>query len=86
MSVCVKVFHLCENGRKMSFLCPNGTIFRQSRLTCDWWYKVDCGASQEFYESSAEQLRLDRATPQRTNRPRPLNLDDNPNPTISSSI
>ncbi|KAF4522436.1 hypothetical protein B566_EDAN012336 [Ephemera danica] len=58
-----QVFHLCEGGRKMSFLCPNGTIFRQSKLTCDWWFKVDCPSSEEFYESSAEQLRHDRASP-----------------------
>ncbi|CAB3385946.1 Hypothetical predicted protein [Cloeon dipterum] len=73
-----QVFHLCENGEKLSFLCPNGTIFRQSRLTCDWWYKVDCGTSLEFYESSAEQLRQDRTTPkgEKSSRPRPLNFDD----------
>jgi hypothetical protein len=45
----------------MSFLCPNGTIFLQSKLTCDWWFKVDCQSSEDFYESSSEQLRHDRA-------------------------
>ena len=24
--------------RKMSFLCPNGTVFSQALFTCDWWY------------------------------------------------
>ncbi|XP_059476074.1 mucin-2-like [Neocloeon triangulifer] len=79
-----QVFHLCENGRKLSFLCPNGTIFRQSRMTCDWWYKVDCGASLEFYESSAEQLRQDRNTP-RSGQNQPLNFDDKPVPVLSKS-
>ncbi|XP_048512385.1 mucin-5AC isoform X2 [Athalia rosae] len=51
-----QVFHICDNGRKISFLCPNGTIFQQSQLICDWWFKVDCGKSAELYEQSAEQL------------------------------
>ncbi|EZA61316.1 hypothetical protein X777_12023 [Ooceraea biroi] len=51
-----QVFHICDNGRKISFLCPNGTIFQQSQLICDWWFKVDCSKSTELYEQSAEQL------------------------------
>ncbi|XP_066582303.1 uncharacterized protein [Prorops nasuta] len=51
-----QVFHICDNGRKISFLCPNGTIFQQSQLICDWWFKVDCSKSVELYEQSAEQL------------------------------
>ncbi|XP_024885928.1 mucin-5AC isoform X1 [Temnothorax curvispinosus] len=51
-----QVFHICDNGRKISFLCPNGTIFQQSQLICDWWFKVDCSRSTELYEQSAEQL------------------------------
>ncbi|KAL6263749.1 hypothetical protein P5V15_003834, partial [Pogonomyrmex californicus] len=51
-----QVFHICNNGRKISFLCPNGTIFQQSQLICDWWFKVDCSRSTELYEQSAEQL------------------------------
>ncbi|XP_067204607.1 uncharacterized protein [Linepithema humile] len=51
-----QVFHICDNGRKISFLCPNGTIFQQSQLICDWWFKVDCSKSAELYEQSAEQL------------------------------
>ncbi|KAK1127229.1 hypothetical protein K0M31_003772 [Melipona bicolor] len=52
----VQVFHICDNGRKISFLCPNGTIFQQSQLICDWWFKVDCSKSTELYEQSSEQL------------------------------
>ncbi|KOX80909.1 hypothetical protein WN51_00826, partial [Melipona quadrifasciata] len=51
-----QVFHICDNGRKISFLCPNGTIFQQSQLICDWWFKVDCSKSTELYEQSSEQL------------------------------
>lgn len=51
-----QVFHICDNGRKISFLCPNGTIFQQSQLICDWWFKVDCSKSVELYEQSAEQF------------------------------
>ncbi|XP_043279657.1 probable serine/threonine-protein kinase DDB_G0282963 [Venturia canescens] len=54
-----QVFHICDNGRKISFLCPNGTIFQQSQLICDWWFKVDCSKSTELYEQSAEQLAED---------------------------
>lgn len=37
-------------------MCPNGTIFQQSQLICDWWFKVDCSRSTELYEQSAELL------------------------------
>ncbi|KAL5285577.1 hypothetical protein ACFFRR_007342 [Megaselia abdita] len=51
-----QVFHICEEGRKISFLCPNGTIFQQSELTCDWWFKVNCAGSPIHYLESAELL------------------------------
>ena len=38
-------------NRKHSFLCPNGTIFSQQLLTCDWWYNVDCQTSAKFYNA-----------------------------------
>jgi hypothetical protein len=41
----------------MSFLCPNGTIFRQIDLICDWWFKVDCNSAPEHYAESSEQLQ-----------------------------
>lgn len=32
-----QVWHYCDlNGGQASFLCPNGTIFNQVLLTCDW--------------------------------------------------
>ncbi|XP_037954388.1 probable serine/threonine-protein kinase nek3 [Teleopsis dalmanni] len=51
-----QVFHICEEGRKISFLCPNGTIFQQSELICDWWFKVNCLGSSGFYAESSEIL------------------------------
>uniref|UniRef100_A0A1B0CP11 Chitin-binding type-2 domain-containing protein n=2 Tax=Lutzomyia longipalpis TaxID=7200 RepID=A0A1B0CP11_LUTLO len=51
-----QVFHICDDGRKISFLCPNGTIFRQTDLICDWWFKVNCAASPSQYAESAETL------------------------------
>ncbi|KAG5681443.1 hypothetical protein PVAND_010879 [Polypedilum vanderplanki] len=52
-----QVFHICDEGRKISFLCPNGTIFRQIDLICDWWFKVDCNAAPHHYAESSEQLQ-----------------------------
>lgn len=52
----VKVFHICEGGKKISFLCPNGTIFQQTELICDWWFKVNCAASPGHYAESSEVL------------------------------
>ncbi|XP_072933604.1 uncharacterized protein [Epargyreus clarus] len=49
-----QVFHICDTSRKISFLCPNGTIFSQSHLICDWWFKVDCASAPALYESSVE--------------------------------
>ncbi|CAG0921878.1 unnamed protein product [Notodromas monacha] len=45
-----QVWHYCDlDGRQSSFLCPNGTIFDQRSYTCDWWYKVRCGQSDQLY-------------------------------------
>lgn len=51
-----QVFHICDGGRKISFLCPNGTIFRQNDLICDWWFKVNCALSPSLYAESSEIL------------------------------
>lgn len=51
-----QVFHICEGGKKISFLCPNGTIFQQSDLICDWWFRVNCNASPGHYAESSEVL------------------------------
>merc|ERR1712045_309382 len=33
----------------VNFLCPNGTIFNQQLFNCDWWFNVDCEASEGLY-------------------------------------
>lgn len=46
----LQVWHYCDlNGGKASFLCPNGTIFSQVALTCDWWFNVKCEATTQLY-------------------------------------
>lgn len=43
-----QVFHVCHpDGRQDSFLCPNGTVFSQQYFVCDWWYNVNCAASEK---------------------------------------
>ncbi|XP_065225663.1 uncharacterized protein LOC135849249 [Planococcus citri] len=45
-----QVWHYCDlNGGQASFLCPNGTIFNQAALTCDWWFNVKCAATPQLY-------------------------------------
>ncbi|KAF5298686.1 hypothetical protein FQR65_LT09666 [Abscondita terminalis] len=56
-----QVFHICDEGRKLSFLCPNGTVFQQGELICDWWFKVNCTTAPLLYEESAEILQRENA-------------------------
>ncbi|GAB6031391.1 hypothetical protein CHUAL_009173 [Chamberlinius hualienensis] len=50
-----QVWHICEVGGKLStFLCPNGTIFNQKYLVCDWWYNVNCGDSPNYYSVNSQ--------------------------------
>ena len=44
-----------------SFLCPNGTLFSQQYLVCDWWFNVDCDRSEDFYELN-DELENERET------------------------
>ena len=45
-----QVFHMCQaNGRSNSFLCPEGTVFDQRHLVCNWRSRVDCGEATSFY-------------------------------------
>ncbi|KAK7867617.1 hypothetical protein R5R35_014812 [Gryllus longicercus] len=45
-----QVWHYCDlNGGQASFLCPNGTIFSQVALTCDWWFNVRCASTPQLY-------------------------------------
>ncbi|XP_040583502.1 uncharacterized protein [Lepeophtheirus salmonis] len=54
-----QAFHVCastaEDGlRKMSFLCPNGTIFNQEYFVCDWWFNFDCANAESLYSRNEE--------------------------------
>ncbi|MCL4141099.1 UNVERIFIED_CONTAM: hypothetical protein GTU68_049807 [Idotea baltica] len=45
-------FHTCrglEQG-KITFLCPNGTIFSQMLFTCQWWFEVNCEDMVSFLQ------------------------------------
>ncbi|XP_071522335.1 uncharacterized protein [Panulirus ornatus] len=54
-----QVFHICQlDGRLDSFLCPNGTVFNQQYFVCDWWYNVDCSASEQYFDLNAEIGRV----------------------------
>ncbi|XP_015783509.1 mucin-19 isoform X1 [Tetranychus urticae] len=45
-----QVFHICQmDGRKDSFLCPNGTVFSQRNFVCVWWYDFDCNEAPALY-------------------------------------
>lgn len=53
-----QVFHICQAGnRKDSFLCPNGTLFNQEFLVCDWWNRVDCDRAEDFYSINESIFR-----------------------------
>ena len=54
------MFHVCgRSGEKYSFLCPNGTLFKQNYLTCDFWYNSDCSEAESFY-SVNERIKTER--------------------------
>lgn len=52
-----QAYHSCHKGRggRHTFLCPNGTLFSQELLTCDWWYNVECSASKLYLAPGNEQ-------------------------------
>ena len=65
-----QVYHSCgTRGRRHSFLCPNGTIFSQEYLICDWWYNVMCSDSPNHFLLNKEAFSpepkkiLNRQTP-----------------------
>ena len=54
------MFHVCgRTGEKYSFICPNGTLFKQNYLTCDFWYNSDCSQAESFY-SVNERIQTER--------------------------
>ncbi|KAK0082140.1 hypothetical protein PV325_011003 [Microctonus aethiopoides] len=48
-----QLFHVCDGSFMVSsFLCPVGSTFSQKLLTCDWWNKVDCSATKNYYQAN----------------------------------
>jgi len=51
-----QAYHICTTRRRglgrSSFLCPNGTIFNQQRLICDWWFSASCSPDEDQYSGS----------------------------------
>ena len=65
-----QAFHICAGDgtgslTRYSFLCPNGTLFSQQYLVCDWWFNVDCPLSESFYSLNADKAAagLDQVWP-----------------------
>uniref|UniRef100_A0A182WLE7 Chitin-binding type-2 domain-containing protein n=1 Tax=Anopheles minimus TaxID=112268 RepID=A0A182WLE7_9DIPT len=58
-----QVFRVCANtdstGRGFAFLCPNGTLFNQRHLVCDWYMNVRCTESENFYHVNDNIGRMD---------------------------
>ncbi|XP_076358769.1 uncharacterized protein LOC143251211 [Tachypleus tridentatus] len=53
-----KAFHVCElNKRQHDFLCPDGTLFNQALLTCDWPQKVQCDMSSHYFTVNSDIYR-----------------------------
>jgi len=54
------IFHLCdEDGRRIPYMCGNGTSFNQKFRVCDWNYNVDCQESPEWYYLNDLTYRTD---------------------------
>ncbi|OQV23186.1 hypothetical protein BV898_02919 [Hypsibius exemplaris] len=52
-----QVFRRCEaNNYMFSYICPNGTLFNQITLVCDWWYNVNCPNSVAWVDYSNPRI------------------------------
>lgn len=50
------------SGDMYSFLCPNGTLFNNVYLVCDWWYNVDCSLQDARANYANKNLYKDPKT------------------------
>lgn len=60
-----QVYHICVPGvtgklAKISFVCPNGTIFSQSSRVCSTYDRVHCPLAQRFYENVMGEIDTDK--------------------------
>ncbi|XP_072942744.1 uncharacterized protein [Epargyreus clarus] len=65
-----QVFRVCTLGATygfQSFLCPNGTLFNQEVLVCDWWMNVNCERSPQRYNDNSEKFGNLKLGPQLMN-------------------
>ena len=80
-------YHIClpdpaniNTLHPVSFLCPNGTIFNQGVLVCDWWFNVDCSEAATLYtineKNAAERDAFDSNRNEAQNRELSNRLED----------
>ncbi|XP_011558644.3 putative uncharacterized protein DDB_G0286901 [Plutella xylostella] len=54
-----QAFRVCTAGATFgfqSFLCPNGTLFNQAVVVCDWWMNVKCENTQQHIDDSNQKF------------------------------
>ncbi|XP_055343633.1 uncharacterized protein LOC129591830 [Paramacrobiotus metropolitanus] len=52
-----QVFRRCEaNNFMFSYICPNGTVFNQITLVCDWFFNVNCPVANGFFDYSNPRI------------------------------
>ncbi|XP_076357777.1 uncharacterized protein LOC143250723 [Tachypleus tridentatus] len=49
-----QMYHICQDDRMSSFLCPNGTVFDQRYQVCNWWFSVKCPFVPPFLQSNVK--------------------------------
>ena len=62
-----QTYFICHSGRKDDFTCPEGTLFDEDLMTCDFWYRVNCiskfRSSSDFYPKTISSPRVYSYTP-----------------------
>ncbi|XP_055334783.1 uncharacterized protein LOC129585905 [Paramacrobiotus metropolitanus] len=54
-----QVYHRCELDLPLyTYICPEGKLFNQITLNCDWWFNVQCAKSLDFYDYSNPRIYL----------------------------
>lgn len=56
-----QVFHICSNGFKYDFLCPNETVFDQRHFLCIPRDAFDCNSAESLYDLKENRLDEDEA-------------------------
>lgn len=53
-----QAFRVCANtalsAQGFAFLCPNGTLFSQKDLVCNWYRNVNCNDSMLYYNNNVK--------------------------------